>query len=163
MLRTCLVLAISFLSSGIAFAEDAAEVAFTDWRVTCQAVDAGKACQMLQTGAARGEGQDAFLLSISRNDDTNYGVMTLPVGVYLRHGIELRVDQRRPFKVHYEVCDQTLCHAGFKLDGAVLRAFRQGLTATARVWVGSTQAVEFPISLRGFSAAFNYYQTETSP
>ena len=47
--------------------------------------------------------------------------MTLPVGVYLRHGIELRVDQRRPFKVHCEVCDQTLCHAGFKLDGVVLR------------------------------------------
>lgn len=151
-----------------AFAENApaqtVEQVFTDWRVACQPQAATSTCQMLQTASAEKDGPTVFLLSISEGKDTgsSYAVVTVPIGVYLAPGIELRVDNRRPFKVLYEICDRAGCHAGFKLSGSVLNAFRQGLDAKVRVWTGKSQAVEFPVSLRGFSAAYRHYQEQVS-
>lgn len=118
---------------------------------------------MLQSVAASEGGPPVFLLSISEGQNANqgadYAIMTVPVGVYLAPGIEIHVDQRRPFKVLYEVCDASGCHAGFKLAGPVLTALRQGIGAKMHVWTAKTQAVAFPVSLRGFSAAYTYFQT----
>ena len=140
------------------------EQVFTDWRVLCQPLEAATTCQMLQSASAGEDGPTVFLLSISPGQevDTSYAVVTVPMGVYLAPGIELRVDRRRPFKVLYEVCDRAGCHAGFKLSGPVLNAFRRGLDARVRVWTANTEAVEFPVSLRGFSAAYRYYQEQVS-
>lgn len=134
------------------------EQIFADWRVLCD----GDQCQMWQTASAGDEGPQVFLISISHDDKTgrDYAVMTVPVGVYLAPGIELRVDNRAPFKVLYEVCDQTGCHAGFALHGAVLGAFRKGLDARVRVWTAKERAVEFPVSLSGFTKAHQYFRTE---
>lgn len=138
--------------------------AFEDWRVLCQSTENRTLCQMLQSASVTEEGTEAFLLSISRDHTENgsSAIVTVPVGVYLAHGVEIRVDQRRPFKVLFEVCDRSGCHAGFKLSGTALAAFKQGLDARVRVWTSRSQAVEFPVSLRGFSAAYSYYQTEMS-
>lgn len=138
--------------------------AFEDWRVLCQSEEGRTICQMLQSASVAEDGTEAFLLSISPDQDggTSSAVVTVPIGVYLAHGIEIRVDQRRPFKVLYEVCDRSGCHAGFKLSGAALSAFKQGLNAKVRVWTSQSQAVEFPFSLRGFSAAYSHYRSEIS-
>lgn len=140
------------------------EQVFGDWRVLCQPVAGATNCQLLQIAPAGNDDRAVFLLSISPGEDTDisYAVVTVPVGVYLASGIEIRVDRRRPFKVLYEICDLAGCHAGFKLSGSVLSAFRQGLDAKVRVWTAKTQAVEFPVSLRGFSAAYRYYQEQVS-
>jgi Invasion protein B, involved in pathogenesis len=137
---------------------------FTDWRVLCQSPGETSTCQMLQSATTGDDGSAVFLLSISPGQDaaSSYAVMTVPLGVYLAPGIEIHVDRRRPFKVLYEVCDRTSCHAGFELSGAVLDAFRQGLDAKVRVWTAKAQAVEFPVSLRGFSAAYHHYQEQVS-
>lgn len=146
-----------------AFAQPDEQV-FTDWRVLCQSAEETTTCQMLQSASASEDGPAVFLLSISPGEDAgaNYAVVTVPTGVYLATGIEIRVDRRRPFKVLYEICDRAGCHAGFKLSGSVLNAFRQGIDAKVRVWTAKTQAVEFPVSLRGFSAAYRHYQEQVS-
>ncbi|EEE35027.1 Invasion associated locus B protein [Rhodobacteraceae bacterium KLH11] len=134
------------------------EEVFSDWRVLCQPTDQGSACQMLQSAAAEEDGPPVFLLSVSATSEQSYAVMTVPVGVYLAPGIELHVDNRRPFKVLYEVCDQLGCHAGFRMNGDVLRAFRKGLQVKARVWTARDKAVDFPLSLRGFTAAYTHFR-----
>ncbi|WP_150526562.1 invasion associated locus B family protein [Roseibium sediminis] len=139
---------------------------FSDWQVTCVPQGEGRACQMVQTAAASKGGQAIFLLSISRGQEgvseNDFAVMTVPVGVYLAPGIEIRVDNKRPFKVLYEVCDRAGCHAGFKLSGVVLTAFQKGIEAKVRVWTARSKAVEFPVSLRGFSNAYRHYRGEVS-
>lgn len=134
------------------------EETFKDWRVLCAQKGDDNACQMIQT-ASVSEGQTpVFLMSIGsdKNHKGEFAVITVPIGVYLANGIEIRVDKRRPFKVLYEVCDQTGCHAGFKLSGTALKAFKAGYDAKVRVWTGKTKAVEFPVSLRGFSKGLSY-------
>ncbi len=138
-----------------------ADEVFSDWRVLCQPVEQDVACQMIQSVAAEENGPPVFLLSVSDDEDTDlsYAVITVPVGVYLAPGIELHVDKRLPFKVLYEVCDQLGCHAGFRMNGDVLAAFRRGLEVKARVWTARDKAIDFPVSLRGFTAAYNRFRT----
>lgn len=154
------------LVNSAAFAQETdvhpTEQTFSDWRVLCQPTEEEAVCQMLQSVSAEENGLPVFLLSVSDDEDTDqsYAVMTVPVGVYLAPGIELHVDNRRPFKVLYEVCDQLGCHAGFRMDGDVLSAFRKGLIVNARVWTARDKAVEFPISLRGFTAAYTQFSAD---
>ena len=137
------------------------EEVFSDWRVLCQPVEEDVACQMMQSLAAEENGLPVFLLSVSGDEDSgqSYAVITVPIGVYLAPGIELHEDNRRPFKVLYEVCDQLGCHAGFRMGGDVLTAFQKGLEVRARVWTARDKAVDFPVSLRGFTAAYNRFKT----
>ena len=139
---------------------------FSDWQVLCHFTGEARSCQMLQSAPASRGGQAVFLLSIAPGQDSasndDYAVMTVPVGVYLAPGIEIRVDNKRPFKVLYEVCDRAGCHGGFKLSGAVLTAFQKGIEAKVRVWTAKSKAVEFPVSLQGFSNAYRHYRGEVS-
>ncbi|MCG7521620.1 invasion associated locus B family protein [Ruegeria sp. Ofav3-42] len=162
LLFACIGLALFHVTALAQVAEpQPREEVFSDWRVTCQAKEQGFVCQMQQSVSAEEDGPPVFLLSVSDNEDTgqSYAVITVPVGVYLAPGIELHVDKRRPFKVLYEVCDQLGCHAGFRLNGDVLAAFRKGLEVRARVWTARDKAIDFPVSLRGFTAAYNQFRT----
>ena len=135
----------------VAGAAPPADRAFEDWTLRCAAT-----CQMFQTASLAGGAGSTLLLSIAPGEDgaSQYGVLSAPLGVYLVPGVEIRVDDRRPFKVLYEICDGAACHAGFRLSGEVLAAFRQGLEAKVRVWVSRDQAAEFTLSLRGFSKGY---------
>lgn len=145
---------IAVLWAGFAFA--AAETVFKDWRILCAQGDAAKTCQMLQSQPATTGGADVFLISLNQSEGTQdiSAVVSVPLGVYLAPGIEIHVAGRRPFKVLYEICDQTSCHAGFKLKGSVLASFKKGSEAKFRVWTAKSKAVEFPVSLNGFSAGY---------
>lgn len=136
------------------------EQVFDDWRITCVTTSTPPQCQMLQAVAVQEGEAPAFLLTLSGRpeEQAHYGVITVPVGVYLANGIEIFVDKRQPFKVLFEVCDQKGCFAGFKLEGAVLNAFKAGQAARFRVWTAKTQAVEFPVSLKGFTAGWTALQ-----
>ncbi|WP_224825202.1 invasion associated locus B family protein [Cognatishimia sp. MH4019] len=137
---------------------------FQDWRLICadQAdEDIAGSCQIVPSG----DPQEVVLFSISADPEGAgaYGVITAPVGIYLIPGVQLRVDQRRPFKALYEVCDQTGCHAGFKVSGALLKAFQQGLNLRLRVWTEDAKGTEFNFSLRGFSAAYQALLESRAP
>lgn len=161
--RFGLLLAVQLLFGDPVLAQETpsepSEDVFSDWLVMCQSADQTVDCQMLQSVAVEENGPPVFLMSISEGkaSGNSYAVMTVPVGVYLAPGIELHVDNRRPFKVLYEVCDQLGCHAGFRLTRPVLSAFRKGLIVKARVWTARGKAVEFPVSLIGFTAAYDHF------
>lgn len=133
---------------------------FEAWRLGCQS--AAQTCQLTQSAAAGPGDADVFLFTLSPMADGHVAVMTVPTGVYLAPGMEMRIDSARPYKVLYEVCDGAGCHAGFRLTPEVLRGFKAGLEARIRIWTAYDRAVEVPISLRGFTAAFARYEQELS-
>lgn len=137
-----------------------AEEAFADWRMTCLPASLQPRCQMVQS-VSLGEARPApFLLTITARSgqEASYGVITVPVGVYLAPGIEIVVDGGRPYKVLYELCDRQGCYAGFRLEEPLLSSFRSGASARFRVWTAKTRAVEFPVSLKGFTAGWRAFQ-----
>jgi invasion protein IalB len=129
-----------------------------DWQVTCP--DAAR-CQLTQVPAAPDGGAPHFLLAVSIAESGQlYGVVTAPLSVYLVPGIEFQVDRRQPFKALYEICDNLGCHAGFKLSGAVLDAFRKGNSARLRIAVSKTKAIDVSLSLKGFSEGLQKLQEQ---
>ncbi|WP_193778375.1 invasion associated locus B family protein [Pseudovibrio sp. WM33] len=130
---------------------------FVDWTVECLAV-----CKLAPAATSSQGDPKQFKIVITSHspDNTSYAVMSVPSGVYLAPGIVIRVDDKHPFKALFEICDETACHAGFKLTGSVLRAFKLGQIANIRVWLRKDQIVDFPISLYGFTRAYSYLQEQ---
>jgi invasion protein IalB len=87
---------------------------FEDWQISCLTGAPPSQCQMLHAAATQEDDSSAFRLTLSSGaeDKAPYGVITVPVGVYLANGIEIFVDGRRPLKVLFEICDQRGCYAG---------------------------------------------------
>ncbi len=132
-----------------------------DWSISCtqNLKPVKQTCQMFQAPPSPDGGAPHFLMSVSATDKGNlYGVITAPLSVYLVPGVEMSIDKRSRFKALFELCDTAGCHAGFRLTGQVLDAFRKGTTAQMRVWVSKKQAIEVPVSLKGFAKATQQLQ-----
>lgn len=133
----------------------AQELVFEDWRVTCSAEGEAGHCHMQQTRPAVEGGEHIFQLFIGHEPGAKHlvAVISVPLGVYLANGIEIDIPGRRSLKLPFELCDPTNCYASFELKGAALSSFKRGTEARFRVWLERSKGVEFPVSLRGFSAA----------
>lgn len=141
---------------------------FEDWTLRCDVTEQGseepssasQRCQLIQTASAASGSDDVFLLSIASSAPgaPATAVVTLPLGVYLANDIHIYVDGRQAFVLRYEICDQSACYAGFEMQDALVSSWRRGIEARFRVWTGREQAVEFPVSLRGFTAAWAAFE-----
>lgn len=158
LLAACLPGWLAICAPNRASAQDVAHrVLFKDWSVTCS-----PNCQLLPNVSSTTVDPNQFKIVIARrkSDGDPLAVMSVPIGVYLTPGIMISVDGKRPFQALYEVCDATKCHAGFKLAGLVLKAFKQGQSAKVRVWLQKDQVADFSISLSGFTIAYTYLQKQ---
>ncbi len=147
---------------------------FDDWELVCRTPDtengnaaqemASQGCRISQRLAIAESGETVFLLTGLPGDDAGsfVAIVSVPLRGYLAPGIELRVDSREPVRILYETCDPSGCHAGFPLEGAVLQAFRAGMTARFRVWTARDEPVDLDISLIGFTAAFEALREHSS-
>lgn len=81
-------------------------------------------------------------------------ILSLPAGVYLAPGILIRVDRNKPFKLLYETCNPSGCHAGFELKPSVLRAFKRGAVAAVRFFDPQQKPIDVNVSLAGFTKGF---------
>lgn len=134
------------------------------WRTTCgEGADAP--CQLVQYAALRLGEPPLFLMSVTRDAKTGkpFGIVTTPLRVYLAPGLRIAVDGKRPFKVLFELCDETGCHAGFRFDGAIAEAFRKGAKADVTVWTAKDKAVVVPVALDGFSKAYEQLKEGERP
>ena len=114
---------------------------------------ASSPCELVQRLAVKDSGQTVFLFTSLRSSkgDGLVGIISVPTGGYLAPGMEMRIDDRRPFKLLYETCNPAGCHAGFPLAGRVLADLSTGKAATVRVWSTKTNSVDVRISLNGFA------------
>lgn len=133
---------------------------FTDWELICPAEES---CRIAQRLAAPETGDTLFVISAlpAREGGPLVGIVSVPLRGYLAPGIELRVDEGRAFRILYETCDPSGCHAGFPLEGEVLAAFRRGLDARFRVWTAQERPVDVGVSLRGFTRALEALRERT--
>lgn len=106
--------------------------------VPAATAEAGK-----KPGGSRAKGDDKRLV----------GIISTPAGGYLAPGMILQVDREPPFRLLYETCNASGCHAGFALEGRVLAALLRGKQASVRIWTARNAPVEVKVLLDGFAAA----------
>ena len=82
-------------------------------------------------------------------------VITAPVGVSLRAGVTFDVDGGAKQTLPYEVCDRDGCYASVPLSAELLNALQAGQKLNIAVENPQKQVATIPLSLAGFTAAYN--------
>lgn len=128
-----------------------------DWTVTCALVDSKKACGLSQA-VGNQEGVQLVAVELSSMDGVRAeGMMMTAFGLRLADGVTLGIDGQGLTKaLPFFTCLQAGCLVPLTLDEVALSAMRLGksLEVTA-VNSQSGQPVTIPLSLAGFTAAYN--------
>lgn len=131
---------------------------FNDWKVRCErAPNGGERCYMFQV-LVRSESRDPILhIAIGRSQPGAQPValLTLPLGVILPPGVTVQVDGGVSKKVPWEICARAGCRAAVPVDQSLLQAMRAGSRAMVGFVGPDRNEHELPVSLSGFTAAFN--------
>jgi invasion protein IalB len=157
--RTVLLLFALALSDSIDHLQAADENAYGAWTVRCEEVDSDgqPECIMYQNLVMRTGGQPVLQLSVgfAPPDNQPMVVLNLPLGIYLPPGIGIRIDEAPPARFPVERCDPDGCQAVMKLRDTTVEQLRQGSKLEIEFHDGERQPLEMPLSLDGFSAAFD--------
>jgi invasion protein IalB len=133
-----------------------------DWDFVCvgqtapQVVTRPARCRITQNHATP-TGHTVLLVTLLYSDAARgpVAVVSVPKGVYLAPGIELKVDNGTPFKLLYETCDESGCHAGYKVTGDVGLALKKGHVAVHKLFDSKQKPVAVDVSLKGLSKALD--------
>lgn len=112
-------------------------------------------CKVVQRQVDRKTGQSVFVVTAlpAGRADQIAAIVSTPLGGYLAPGMVLSVDRGRPFKVLFETCNVTGCHAGFALTGRIAQEMRRGRVLKVRLWTGKGIPADVAVPLTGFDAA----------
>jgi invasion protein IalB len=128
-----------------------------DWEVVCAEFGGERQCQMRQgLDLTSEEGTGRVLeLALSRLEDgSRLMEVVLPLGLDVRPGIVLQVDERDEFNAPFLTCVQQGCVAGFLVDDATFAAMRAGqLLRIGFRPFNADRVFVVEASLRGFTAA----------
>ncbi len=158
---TLVAASLTLFGSSTVLAQDAPAVEPTrsehgDWVTLC-IEQPTKRCQMVQTIDVENDQGKGRLLETAvqlAEDGTLIMQWLLPLGVDLRPGIVVKVDENAEFNASYLTCVQNGCVAVAPVDEARLAQFRAGTMAKLGFRaINNPQNLAVDISLKGFTAA----------
>jgi invasion protein IalB len=128
---------------------------FRDWALACESVPGAKpACRLYQKLALKDGMAPILVVSVVLDvSGTPRLHLTVPLGVSLAEGVELRTDRGEVRKAVYTHCTRNGCEADVAMDPGLLSAFRRGTRATTFIHHASKKRIGIPISLLGFTNA----------
>jgi invasion protein IalB len=144
-----------------AMAEPQEGQVFQDWTARCKADPANatlRRCYIVQAVVSGQERKPIMLLVLSYPPSQEKPLMTaiLPLGVALRPGIEVAIDDDQPKRYGFSICLADGCQARILLDDALLAAFKKGIAGSVAFRrPPDGRIVKVPFSLKGFTAAVN--------
>lgn len=131
---------------------------YKDWELACIETDQGETCQMRQTLEIRDQrAEGLFLQVVVRREGDRYALeILLPLGVDLRPGVRMRVDEGDPMEAGFVTCIQQGCIAAREITREQLETLQAGrnLTVAFRAMQEENPFL-FDVSLMGFTAASN--------
>lgn len=129
-----------------------------DWVLICAEQAEQKRCHMQQTlSVQQGEQNQRVLQAIvTRQGDQRLLEIIVPLGVDLRPGLLIQVDENPVGATPYLTCNEAGCISLLNLDNALWRQLRAGQTAKVGLrGVGQAENTVLELSLKGFTAASN--------
>jgi invasion protein IalB len=126
-----------------------------DWELVCGSP--ANDCRLIQTHlTASGKAVFAATIVRSKKPEGVVALFSVPKGVYLAPGMEMTIEKAPPFKVLYEVCDDTGCHGGFAIAGKIADSLKGKATSARVVFFDDLQKpVTINLSLRGLAAGLD--------
>jgi len=132
---------------------------FQDWMVRCQSdatTAAAPSCFIFQNVFESDKDRQImmFVVAYPPGQERPRGVVVLPLGIDLRAGIEVTIDDGAPQRHAFISCFKDGCQVHIDLNDAVLAGFKRGIKGfVAFRSLPDGRAVRLPISFKGFTAA----------
>ena len=149
-------LAVAALSSP-ALAQDAAAPASL-WNKIC-ATDSSSKKELCVVNQEIKADTGQFIASVAIRQVTGEEKMSLvvavPPGLMIQPGIRVQVDQSKPYELKYGICFTNACYADLEINADVVKAMKGGNKLTISAVTPAAKAANFPISLAGFTKAFD--------
>ena len=164
MRNLLLALIIATLGVAPAFAEGDALPTFGDWAKKCENTPVDKdgkqleICYVFQNVTNKENGQMIMQVRIGFAPEKAEPIMivTLPLGALLPPGAGFLVEGGDPVKLPFLACGREGCTTvGQPLTEKTVQAMQKGEKAAVRVALLSQQVLNLPVSLKGFTRAFN--------
>lgn len=129
---------------------------YEDWRLTCAMRENRPACLVTQDQSQQ-NGQRLLTAEFQPQADGRAIInLLLPFGILFDAGVAASIDGQPPLStLRIRTCLPTGCIAVFAADTAILAKLRAGSRLNLKVITASNSNLDFPISLKGLSAAFD--------
>jgi Invasion protein B, involved in pathogenesis len=132
-------------------------LASQNWLKVCDPLpDGQKACLMRQVVLANGQFLGSFLLRDDPGQESRLlAVAAVPLGVLLPFGLTWQIDNAKPVRVPYMLCDTQSCSTQLVINEQYVNSLKRGakLTLTAKNRQNQDLAIE--IDLAGFTATYD--------
>ncbi|NGP17548.1 invasion associated locus B family protein [Devosia aurantiaca] len=132
-------------------------LASQNWLKVCDPLEDGqKACLLRQVVLANGQFLGSFLLRDDPGQESRLlAVAAVPLGVLLPFGLTWQIDNAKPVRVPYMLCDTMSCSAQLVINEQYVNSLKRGgkLVLTAKNRQNQDLAIE--INLSGFTASYD--------
>ena len=127
---------------------------YENWTVRCEKKDDKENCFIFQNLVLQEGGSRVLHVAVgylSAANKTPVILVSMPLGISLPPGANIRIDDHEPIKFQIERCEPSGCRGGFKMKESMLTMFKEGKTATVTFHDGHRKAIDVALSLSGFS------------
>jgi invasion protein IalB len=130
---------------------------YDDWTVVCAATPSGKTCAMQQELRIKENNQRVLAIELRPAGTGAEGALVLPFGLALDKGATLQIDDGAAgAPLTFRTCVPAGCVAPVSINARMLANLRKGAALKVKVTPdGGGAAMQWPVSLKGFSAAFD--------
>ncbi|MFG1417360.1 invasion associated locus B family protein [Xanthobacter sp. V0B-10] len=129
---------------------------FEDWQVACAMPQGVKRCAIGQQQADPKTRQRILSVEIQPKGAGAEGLLVLPFGLALDKGVSLKAGEADLVPaLRFSTCLPQGCFVPLALDAKALAALRKAAEASVGAVSDGGQPVSFPVSLKGFPAAFD--------
>lgn len=132
-------------------------LASQNWLKVCDPLpDGQKACLMRQVVLANGQFLGSFLLRDDPGQESRLlAVAAVPLGVLLPFGLTWQIDNAKPVRVPYMLCDTQSCSTQLVINEQYVNSLKRGATLTLTAKNRQNQDLSVEINLAGFTATYD--------
>ena len=132
---------------------------YGDWAVRCEQPKnaAEKTCFIFQNHVTKQGHKPVLRIAVGYipKRDQPVAVITMPLGISLPPGVQIKVDDNEAVRVPVERCEPQGCRAGVILGDKLLAQMKAGKTADVTFDDGARHPITVPVSLKGFTAGLS--------
>ena len=90
---------------------------------------------------------------LGRREGKLESVLSIPSGVLIQPGVEVKIGDKETRKLPYSLCQPDHCEAVLALDDVMIKGLSAASTAEVTVYAVNAAAVKFTVNMKGFTQA----------
>ena len=130
---------------------------FDDWTIQCETPEGmtEELCHAFLLVTVKEKNQRILHVAVGYppKQETPIAIVTVPLGVALQAGVQVKVDDGKALPFPFNVCMSNGCQAGIKLESAMIEEWKKGQKLVVTFGNLKRQGLNVPVSLKGLTAA----------